>query len=369
MNLEKAHIDLLLDMIAIPAVSREERERSGFLERWLKGAGMTVTRVHNNLLVGETEEDSKGMGILLNSHMDTVPPVVGWESDPYSPLVDGDRITGLGSNDAGGSVVAMIAAYQQMQPKLRGRAKLFLLISAEEEISGERGIRSVLDHIGPMEAALVGEPTGMRPAVAERGLMVLDGTVHGVAGHAARSEGVNAILLAMKDIESIRNLKFSRASEWLPGPGAEVTMIHAGTGHNVIPDVCHYVVDVRSNDQYNNKEMLELLQSVCQAELKPRSTGLNASALGMDHLFMEAIRECQLMPFGSSTLSDMALIPFPAVKMGPGDSSRSHTAGEFITIPEMEQGVDIYCRFLESIGTLLENNETITLGNNQTTGQ
>jgi acetylornithine deacetylase len=344
---EVPYSDLLMEMISIPSVSREEQLRADFLERYLQGAGFPVSRIHHNLLVGDPE--AEGPVVLMNSHLDTVPPVEGWETDPYVPVVEGDKIIALGSNDAGASVVTMLAAYGRMKEQLNERMNLLLLISAEEEVSGKNGIASVLPLLGMLEAVIVGEPTGMHPAVAERGLMVLDGVVKGKAGHAARKEGRNAIYEAMKDIRAIGDLKFTEESVWLPGPGANVTMISAGTHHNVVPDVCRYVVDVRSNDRYGNEELLEMIQSVCRAELIPRSTRLKPSGIDQDHFLMKAIHKCGFKPFGSSTLSDMALIPFPAVKMGPGDSARSHTAGEYILISEMEEGIEKYCKFLETI--------------------
>jgi len=339
------YTELLLKMLSIPAVSREEEERADFLEAYMKDRGWSLKRIHNNLLVGDP--DAQGATVLLNSHMDTVPPVDGWESDPFSPRVEGDKIIGLGSNDAGASVVTMMTAYDQMREKLAGHINLILLISAEEEVSGSKGISAVLPLLGDVKAVIVGEPTGMSPAVAERGLMVLDGEILGKAGHAARNEGINAIYEAMKDIAALDGLKFGKGSEWLPEPSAQVTMISAGTRHNVIPDLCSYVVDVRSNDQYGNERLLEEIRSVCRAKLSPRSTRLRSSGLDPEHFLMKAIHLAELEPFGSSTLSDMALIPFPAIKMGPGESSRSHTAGEFIRISELEQGIAIYCRFLE----------------------
>ena len=339
------YTELLLEMLSIPAVSREEEQRADFLEAYMKGRGWPLKRIHNNLLVGDPE--AQGVSVLLNSHMDTVPPVIAWESDPFSPQVVGDKIIGLGSNDAGASVVSMLTTYDQMRDKLEGRINLMLLISAEEEVSGSRGISSVLPVLGNVKAVIVGEPTGMSPAVAERGLMVLDGEIQGKAGHAARNEGINAIYEAMKDMAAIAELEFDKGSEWLPEPSAQVTMISAGTGHNVVPDLCSYVVDVRSNDQYGNERLLALIRSVCSAMLIPRSTRLHSSGLDPEHFLMKTILTAGLDPFGSSTLSDMALIPFPAIKMGPGESSRSHTAGEFIRISELEQGVETYCSFLE----------------------
>ncbi len=238
--------------------------------------------------------------------------------------------------------------------KLRIRSDLLLLISAEEEVSGAQGIESVIPKFEKLDGVIVGEPTGMQAAVAERGLMVLDATVKGIAGHAARNEGINAIYKAMEDVRAIASLSFNEPSAWLPVAGAQVTIISAGTGHNVVPDLCTFIVDVRSNDQYSNEKMLEMISSVCQAEIIPRSTRLKPSILPDDHLLLKAILASDLTPFGSSTLSDMALIPFPAIKMGPGDSARSHTAGEYILESELENGVKGYCNFLDTLYSLVK---------------
>jgi acetylornithine deacetylase len=353
MSKQISYSELLMEMLSIPATSRKEEKRAEFLESYLNDLGIDVARIHNNLLIGCPQADGGKPAVLLTSHMDTVSPAAGWETDPFTPLLNADRITGLGSNDAGASVVTMIASFLKMNRILKERINLMLLICAEEEVSGMHGISSVLDRLGNLDAVIVGEPTGMQPAVAERGLMVLDGEVKGKAGHAARKEGENAIYSAMKDIQSIHGLDFPKQSKWLPPAGAQVTMISAGTGHNVVPDLCKYVVDVRSNDRYGNEELLKIIRSVCHADLEPRSTRLKPSVLPSDHALMCAIKAMGLKPFGSSTLSDMALIPFPSVKLGPGFSDRSHSAGEFILIRELEEGITVYCRFLESLSHVL----------------
>ncbi|MFO7670193.1 MAG: M20/M25/M40 family metallo-hydrolase [Bacteroidales bacterium] len=354
MSVKVPYSDLLKEMISIPATSRNEAQRANFLEAFLKGMGHKVLRHHNNLLLGDPGLAHLKTTILLNSHMDTVNPVAGWKTDPFEPFLEGDRITGLGSNDAGASVVSMIAAFHEMAPKLEDQVNLLLLISAEEEVSGAKGIESVLPMFEKLDGVIVGEPTGMQPAVAERGLMVLDATVKGMAGHAARNEGINAIYKAMQDIGAIVSLSFDEASEWLPAPGAQVTVISAGTQHNVVPDLCKYIVDVRSNDRYGNERMLKMISGLCQAEIVPRSTRLKPSILDGQHLFMKTIRSSGLRPFGSSTLSDMALIPFPAIKMGPGESNRSHTSDEYILESELEKGVEGYCNFLNTLSSLVK---------------
>lgn len=353
MSVKIPYTDLLKKMISIPSLSREEDRVASFLEDYLRNTGFKVHRFFNNLLLGDPLKSGNRPTILLNSHLDTVKPVDGWKSDPFKALVEGDKISGLGSNDAGASVVSMIAAYEKMAPLLEDQVNLLLLISAEEEVSGAKGISSMLPKFENLAGVIVGEPTGMQPAVAERGLMVLDARMKGVAGHAARQEGVNAIYKAMNDVNAIANLTFEEHSQWLPPAGAQVTLISAGTGHNVVPDLCTYIVDVRSNDRYGNEKMLEIISSVCKAEIVPRSTRLKPSLLPDDHFFMKAIQDSNLTPFGSSTLSDMALIPYPSVKMGPGESARSHTAGEYILESELDAGVKGYCDFLESIHQLL----------------
>lgn len=350
---------LLMEMLAIPAVSRKETRRADFLRQFLESHGMKVKRIHNNLLVGQPAKDHSRPTLLMNSHLDTVPPVDGWQSDPWAPRLSEGSIIGLGSNDAGASVVSMITAFHALRPLLQGELNLLLLISAEEEVSGKHGISSVLPELGPLDGVIVGEPTGMQPAVAERGLMVIDAEVAGKAGHAARGEGINAINLAMKDIEQISNLKFPLASEWLPAPGAQVTMISAGIKHNVVPDRCSYVVDVRSNDRYTNEKMLEMLSGVCVAKLVPRSTRLKPSWLDPDHFLMEAVSSLGITPFGSSTLSDMTLIPWPALKMGPGDSARSHAAEEFIRLKELDRGVEGYIQFLKMVAKVLKSKDSL----------
>jgi acetylornithine deacetylase len=293
--------------------------------------------------------------------LDTVPPVEGWKSDPFTPGLKNGRITGLGSNDAGASVATMIASFHGMRSNLEKRMNLMVLLSAEEEVSGTNGISSVLPLLGHLDGVIVGEPTGMKPAVAERGLMVIDAEVRGVAGHAARDEGTNAIYLALKDVNSIESMCFPVQSEWLPDPGAQVTMISGGTKHNVVPDSCKYVIDVRSNDKYGNKKILGMLKECCIADLVPRSTRLQPSYLNRDHFLMDAINLIGFIPFGSSTLSDMALIPFPAIKMGPGESARSHTAEEYVKIRELEEGTQTYNKFLEAVADVWSNRKHRTL--------
>ena len=341
------YIEQLIKILSFPALSKQEKERADFMEEFLREQGYTVQRIHHNLLV-TTDGKMENKRILLNSHIDTVSPSAGWETDPFVPILKNDKIIGLGSNDAGASVVSLIAAFET-HAKLNGGREIALLLSCEEEVSGPNGMARMLPYLRDISFAIVGEPTGMNPAVAERGLMVIDGLATGKSGHAARNEGINAIYMVMEDIRSIRNLKFSNASEWLPDPVVNVTMINAGTNHNVVPGECRFVIDARSNDQYPNVKLLEILKGCCETEIVPRSLRLNSSSLDKQHPVFRVLKDLGMQPFGSSTMSDMALIPFPAIKIGPGDSARSHTAGEYILTGEIEDAIPTYVKLIDGI--------------------
>jgi acetylornithine deacetylase len=341
-------------MLAIPALSREEGQRADLLEAYFQGSGIPVHRVNNNLIVGEWDVTDSRKSLMLNSHIDTVPPTDGWTTDPFVPIVEGDKITGLGSNDAGASVISMIRSFEILRNEVKDDLRLLLVIVAEEEISGKNGVGSLIQILGDVDGAIIGEPTNMHPAIAERGLMVIDAEVKGKAGHAARDEGENAIYKALKDISEIEQLRFDKKSEWLPDPSAQVTMIESGNKHNVVPDLCKYVIDVRSNDLYSNNDLLDILKSKCEGTLTPRSMRLTSSYLPKDHFLNEAIGISGLAPFGSQTLSDMAVIPFPAVKMGPGFSARSHSADEYILLSEIESGVSGYVSYIRTICQILK---------------
>ncbi|MCF8345599.1 MAG: M20/M25/M40 family metallo-hydrolase [Bacteroidales bacterium] len=341
------YTELLLQMLAIPAQSRNEESRATFLEHWFLTEGFNVKRIANNLVV-TAGCDPAHATLLLNSHLDTVAPGDGWKTDPYQPVSENGRITALGSNDAGGSVVGLIAAFCKLNEMDKADG-IVLVISAEEEVSGKNGITAVIPLLKAIRFAVVGEPTAMQPAVAERGLMVVDAQAKGTAGHAARDEGENAIYIAINDIQRIRKLTFDDPSEWLQDPSVNVTMVSAGSAHNVIPATCDFVIDVRSNDRYTNQRLLNLLREQCDSSLKPRSMRLNSSFLSPHHKVFRLLKEMQLNPYGSPTLSDMALLDVPAVKIGPGDSSRSHTANEYIGILEIAQGIEQYIRLIRKI--------------------
>ena len=341
-------IDLLKGMIAIPSLSREEKDVADFLQKRWTDAGHVVNRLGNNLWLSTTIDLAKPT-LLLNAHIDTVRPVNGWTKDAFTPdESDDDMIYGLGSNDDGASVVSLYEAFKILSSREQPYNLIFLA-SAEEEVSGKNGVESVLPRFPGISFAVVGEPTGMHPAIAEKGLMVLDCTAVGKAGHAARNEGINAISLAIKDVEWFNSFQFPDKSELLGPVKMSVTQIQAGTQHNVIPDCCTFVVDVRSNEYYTNEELLQQIKGYVQCEVVPRSTRLNSSRTDISHPFVKRAVMLGKQPFGSPTLSDQALMPFPSVKIGPGDSSRSHTADEYIRPSEIREAIDTYIMLLDKL--------------------
>jgi acetylornithine deacetylase len=287
----------------------------------------------------------------LNSHHDTVKPNTGYTRDPFSAEEHEGKLFGLGSNDAGGPLVALIATFCHFLGKDLP-FNLLLVASAEEEISGPQGISSLISILPPADLVLVGEPTQMRLAVAEKGLLVLEGTVKGKAGHAAREEGINAIYLALNDLEKVKNFQFQKISPFLGPTKVSCTVIHAGDQHNMVPDLCRYVLDIRINELYTHEEVLEELKSVLTADLVPRSMRLRSSNLPEEHLLQQVATHMGLEKFGSPTLSDQALIPYPSAKIGPGDSARSHTADEFIFTQEVKDGITTYISILENYASL-----------------
>lgn len=341
-------LDLLKGMIARPSFSREENEVADFLQAQWTRAGHVVNRHGNNLWLA-TERDTSKPTLLLNSHIDTVRPVDGWNKDAFVPdESEDDRIYGLGSNDAGASVVSLYTAYTLLAKRTQPYNLLFLA-SAEEEVSGKNGVESILPLLPPIDFAVVGEPTGMQPAVAEKGLMVLDCTAIGKAGHAARDEGVNAISSAIRDVEWFNNYLFPNKSALLGPVKMTVTQIQAGTQHNVIPDRCTFVVDIRSNECYSNEELLRQIREHVRCEVIPRSTRLNSSRTDTSHPFVQRAQMMDKQPFGSPTLSDQALMPFASVKIGPGDSARSHSADEYIRPSEIREAIDTYIQLLNGL--------------------
>ena len=327
--------DLLKQLIAIPSPSREEGAAADFLEGWLRGRGLQPHRTGNNLWCVK----GSGPAVLLDAHIDTVKPAATWRRDPFTPSLEDDRLYGLGANDDGGSVVALIETFLQAAPKAH---TLVLSLSAEEEVGGRSGLEAALPEIeaavGPIACGIMGEPTGMRMAVSEKGLMVLDCTARGVSGHAARGEGVNAIYEALEDIA------------WLREHGMQVTQIQAGTQHNVIPDRCSFVVDVRTTG--SNEPVLEAICQALHCEVSARSTRLSGSSISLSHPLVQAARALGIPTYSSPTLSNQALCRFPTVKIGPGDSARSHTADEYICPEEVAAAVPLYLKLLETYENL-----------------
>ena len=339
------YIELLQNLIATPSFSKEEDKTATLIQDFFHKKNIFTERQGNNIIAKNAPYTEGGKTILLNSHHDTVKPVKGWTRDPFSSdIVDG-KLYGLGSNDAGGALVSLIATFCHFYDK-KIPFNLVLAATAEEEISGANGIASILPDLGKIDVGIVGEPTLMQMAVAEKGLMVIDGYAHGKAGHAARDEGINALYIALKDIEKIRRFKFDKKSELLGAVKTTVTQIEAGTQHNVVPDTCKFVIDVRSNECYSNHEIYEILQKQVKSDLKPRSFRLNSSRIALNHPLILRGGQLGLTHYGSPTLSDQALMPFETLKIGPGDSARSHTADEYIYIREIEEGIRKYIDLL-----------------------
>ena len=343
-------IELLQRLIEVPRISREEKAAADLLEDYMKGElGLEVKRMGNNLWSLQPSFDPEKQTLLLNAHIDTVKPVAGWQRDPFKATREGSRIYGLGANDDGASLVSLLHVFAALKDE-DSLYNLVFLASAEEEVSGKGGIESVLPLLPKIDIALVGEPTGMQPAIAEKGLMVLDVTAHGKAGHAARDEGENAIYKALEDIEWFRNYKWEKVSPLLGPVKMTVTIVNAGTQHNVVPDACSFVVDVRPNGMYANPELLALIQAALPSiDIRARSTRLGSSHLQESSAVVRRGLSMGLEAFGSPTCSNQTLCPFPTLKIGPGDSARSHTADEFIRLHEIREGIDIFVRLLDQL--------------------
>jgi acetylornithine deacetylase len=345
-DFSKQALSLLKQIIAIPSVSGDEELLSRFLENWLRERNFIVNRVHNNIWV-ESVIDESYPRILLNSHMDTIKMVSGWKRDPYLAEEDEKHLYGLGCSDAGGSLVSLVFSFMHLAVDKDRKYNLILLISAEEENSGPRGIQTALDQIGKIDLAIVGEPTNLEMAICERGLVVIDCLARGRSGHAAHQTGENAIYKAVKDIERIRELKFDKHSKLLGDVQVEVTQIEAGYQHNVIPDECRFVLDVRTNEQYSNQEIVDILKQNVEAEVKPRSLRLKSSSIDPEHPLVLRAGEMGIETYGSRTMSDQALIPAPSVKIGPGKSEVSHQPDEFIVKSDITGAIELYIKLLK----------------------
>lgn len=339
-------VQLLKKLIATPSVSRNEKDAADIMEQTIRSYGFEPQREANNLWIIDPHYDESRPTLLLNAHIDTVKPVASWSRDPFSPDVEDGVLYGLGSNDCGGGLCSLLQIFRMLTEKPQSY-NLIYLASAEEEVSGKDGITRALPMLPHIDLAIVGEPTGMNPAVAEKGLMVLDVIAHGKSGHAARNEGVNAIYEALDDMRWIRDYKFEKVSEFLGPTKMTLTVVNAGTQHNVIPDKCTMLVDIRTNEFYDNEEVYEFIRQHLKSEVKAHSFRLKSSRIDPEH---PLIRKCVAMgmkPFGSPTLSDQALMHFPSFKLGPGESSRSHSANEFIRISEIRDAIAKYETLLD----------------------
>lgn len=340
-------VSLLSHLIATPSVSRDERRAADIMEEELTRCGFTPHREANNVwAIGPCQREDRPT-LLLNAHIDTVKPVASYTRNPYEPSLEDGTLYGLGSNDCGGGLVSLLQVFRELSASERCPYNLVYLASAEEEVSGKDGISRALPLLPHVDVAIVGEPTGMQPVVAEKGLMVVDITAHGKSGHAARNEGVNAIYEALDDLCWIRSHRFDRVSRFLGPTKMQATVVNAGTQHNVVPDECKIVVDVRTNELYTNEEVFDIISSHCKSECRARSFRLHSSRIDLNHPLVERCVALGLQPFGSPTLSDQALMPFASLKLGPGQSARSHSADEYIKVSEIEHAIGLYLRLLE----------------------
>ncbi len=353
--------NLLKQLIATPSLSKKEEGAAMLIENFLEKQGIKPCRIKNNVIAKSPWFDDKKPVLLLNSHIDTVPPASGYTIDPYIPLEKENKIFGLGSNDAGAPLVSLLIVFTALIEKEQPYNLLFSA-TAEEEISGENGIKTVLKQQNQtIDLAIVGEPTQMQMATSEKGLLVLDCFSYGKSGHAARNEGINSIYKSLKDIEWFKNYCFKKISPQTNAVKMTVTQINAGSAHNVIPDKCHFVVDVRPNDCYSNTEILKIINEHVECEITPRSTHLNSSAIDPEHPVVKRGISLGLKSFSSPTLSDRVHMNFPSLKIGPGKSERSHSADEFIYKKEIEQGIEMYFNLLNNLKIPFYKNEE-TLG-------
>lgn len=342
-------LKVLQSLISTPSFSREEQGTAAVIKEFLDKNGVATSRLHNNIWAFNRHCHERLPTILINSHHDTVKPSDKWTRDPFKPVIEDGKLFGLGSNDAGGALVSLLFTFLHFYHNKDLPFNLIFAATAEEEISGSNGIESILPQIGKIDLGIVGEPTKMQMAVAEKGLMVLDCEAEGKSGHAAREEGENAIYKAMKDIEWFRTCHFPEKSDLLGDVKMSVTQISAGSQHNVVPDSCRFVVDVRTNEKYTNRQVFEFIQKGVSSKVTARSFRLNSSGIPLEHPAVQKGISMGLPWFGSPTLSDQALMNFPTIKIGPGDSARSHTADEFIYLQEIEDGIAVYIELLTGL--------------------
>lgn len=346
-------VGLLEALIARPSLSREEDKTAQKIAAFLQSRAYDVQHLKNNVWVKNRHWQADKPLVLLNSHHDTVKVNENWTKDPFQAHWEGDRLYGLGSNDAGGPLMALLGSFLILSERKDLPFNLLFLASAEEEISGANGVAAVLPELGAIFCGIVGEPTSLDVAIAEKGLVVIDGIAKGKAGHAAREEGVNALYVALDDINKIRAYQFPKVSPSLGPVKLSVTQLEAGWQHNVVPDVGRFVIDVRVNECYTNQEVVSALQTLCTSDLQARSLRLQSSGIESSHPLRQVVDELGLHCYGSPTLSDQALMPFPTIKLGPGDSARSHTADEYICRSEILAGIKLYVRVLEGLGDIV----------------
>ncbi|HEY4206655.1 MAG TPA: M20 family metallo-hydrolase [Puia sp.] len=349
-TLQKEALSLLRQLIAIPSFSKEEGKTADLIEGYLHSKDIPAERLQNNIWAKNRHFDPAKPTLLLNSHHDTVKPNKAYTLDPFSPIEKDGKLFGLGSNDAGGPLVSLIATFIYFYARPGLQYNIVLAVTAEEEISGHNGIELLVPKLGSIDWGIVGEPTRMQLAVAEKGLLVLDCITHGKAGHAAREEGDNAIYKAIRDIEWFHTYHFPKVSDLLGPVKMSVTVIQTDNkAHNVVPSQCHFVVDVRVNELYTFEDILAIIREAVSCEVTPRSLRMRSSSISLDHPVVQSGIRMGKKCYGSPTTSDKALMPFPTLKTGPGDSARSHTADEYIYLKEIEEGIESYIQLIDPI--------------------
>jgi acetylornithine deacetylase/succinyl-diaminopimelate desuccinylase-like protein len=348
-NLYHKSIDLLQELISTPSFSKEEDKTAILIKKFLQAEGANPNRFLNNIWAVNNNYNPALPTLLLNSHHDTVKPNPAYTKDPFQPTLSNGKLFGLGSNDAGGPLASLICTFLHFNKQENLTFNVVIAATAEEEISGKNGVEAIWDKLPKIDFAIVGEPTLMKMAIAEKGLMVLDCIAHGKAGHAAREEGVNALYIALDDINWFRNYKFAKVSEALGPVKMSATVINAGQAHNQVPPECHFTVDVRATDAYSLEEILDTVKANVRSEVNARSLRLRPKGIDKNHPLVLAANKLGIETYGSPTTSDQALIPAPSVKMGPGDSARSHSADEFIYLKEVEEGIEGYIRLINNL--------------------
>lgn len=348
-NLFEDSLALLQNLISTPSFSKQEDKTAALIQDYLKQYDIPFHTLGNNVWAFNRHYDPAKPTVLLNSHHDTVRPNKDYTRDPYTPFIEDGKLYGLGSNDAGGCLVSLLATFVHYYPQTDLQYNICIAATAEEEISGTGGLEAVIPHLGELEFAIVGEPTQMQMAIAEKGLLVLDCVAHGRSGHAAREEGDNAIYKALRDIAWFQSYRFEKESAVFGPIKMSVTMISAGTQHNVVPATCEFTVDIRVTDVYTNEQVVEIIREHVQSEVQPRSVRLKPSSIPVEHPIVQSGLRLGRTTYGSPTTSDQALLSIPSLKMGPGDSARSHTADEFIYVNELREGIELYIQLLAPV--------------------